>query len=433
MKKHLMIYWLSGILIIFILIGISYSSQPQRILQIGIFAGSNWNVPTGSSYERIENAIALFNEKYPDVKVEFQSGIRTDMYEEWISREIIKDQLPDVFFLPSQMFSTLAKNGTLENLTAYSKNDSSFSLNQYYDNSLKEGMLENELYALPYESVPTLMFVNKTLLNQEGIEIPKNNWTWDDFYSICQKVSKDTDGDGVQDQFCYYDYTWEDALYSTGSAFYDESNNQANLSSSKVLETVAFMRKLNTLNSEKVTSVMFDKGQVAFQPMNYSDYRTYMPYPWRVKKYSTFEWDCITMPASATGGNISQIDTLMLGLSSRSDNKAMAWEFMKLLSSDDVIQSELAKDSQAVSVIKSVMTSQDVIDALKEDNPGSSSFEMTILNDVMEQGIAIRRTEQYNQIVQIAEAQINELMNNDADIENGLAKLQRQIDTYLRK
>ena len=28
---------------------------------------------------------------------------------------------------------------------------------------------------------------------------------------------------------------------------------------------------------------------------------------------------------------------------------------------------------------------------------------------------------------------INELMNNDADIENGLASMQRQIDTYLRK
>ena len=79
------------------------------------------------------------------------------------------------------------------------------------------------------------------------------------------------------------------------------------------------------------------------------------------------------------------------------------------------------------------MQSPEVIDALKADNPGSSSFEMTILNDVMEQGIAIRRTDQYNQIIQIANSQIHELMNNDADIENGLASMQRQIDTYLRK
>ena len=40
-----------------------------------------------------------------------------------------------------------------------------------------------------------------------------------------------------------------------------------------------------------VTSAMFDEGQVAFEPMDYSDYRTYMPYPWRVKKFSGFDWE----------------------------------------------------------------------------------------------------------------------------------------------
>ena len=305
----------------------------QQKLTIGIFAGSNWNVPSSASDERIENAIAAFNEIYPDVKVEFQSGIRPELYEEWLSRQIINDQLPDVFFVPSQMFSMLANNGSLADLTYLSIHDDQFHQEEYYANSLKEGMKDNKLYALPYESVPTLMFVNKTLLDKEGISMPDSDWTWDDFYSICNQISKDTNGDGIQDQFCYYDYTWEDALYSTGTAFYDEVNNQVDLNNETTAETVAFMRRLNALNTEKVTAEMFDKGQVAFQPMNYSDYRTYMPYPWRVKKYSTFEWDCLTMPAGANGGNISQIDTLMLGLSSRSKNQAMAWEFMKLLSS----------------------------------------------------------------------------------------------------
>ncbi len=53
----------------------------QQKLTIGIFAGSNWNVPSSASDDRIENAIAAFNEIYPDVKVEFQSGIRPELYE----------------------------------------------------------------------------------------------------------------------------------------------------------------------------------------------------------------------------------------------------------------------------------------------------------------------------------------------------------------
>ena len=33
--------------------------------------------------------------------------------------------------------------------------------------------------------------------------------------------------------------------------------------------------------------------------MQFSQYRTYKPYPYRVSKYSTFEWDVIEMPQSS--------------------------------------------------------------------------------------------------------------------------------------
>lgn len=77
-------------------------------------------------------------------------------------------------------------------------------------------------YALPYECVPTLMFVNKTLLEAEGIPVPENDWTWEDFYSICAQVTRDTDGSGTIDQFGSYGYTWLDALAANGAALFDE-------------------------------------------------------------------------------------------------------------------------------------------------------------------------------------------------------------------
>ena len=51
------------------------------------------------------------------------------------------------------------------------------------------------------------MFVNKTLLEENGIEIPNVNWTWDDFYAICEKLTVDTDDDGEIDQFGEYEWT----------------------------------------------------------------------------------------------------------------------------------------------------------------------------------------------------------------------------------
>ena len=112
------------------------------------------------------------------------------------------------------------------------------------------------------------------------------------------------------------------------------------------------------------------------------------------------------MPKGSSGDNISQIDTLMVGMSSRSRNKELAWEFMTFLSADERVQSNLVKNSQGVSVSKSVMTSPEIMEYLKEDNPGENGFEMFAVADVMEKGIAVRKTEEYNQILQIADAGI---------------------------
>lgn len=418
---------------VLVFVGIRWKAQSSITLRIAVFSGSNWNVPTGDSYSILDQAIEAFEKEHPNVTIVYQSGIRPEEYEEYIAQQLLEDHVSDVMFLPSNMFSTLANNGTLQTLNTFMKQDASFDVQAYYEKSLMEGCLEDTYYALPYESVPNLMFVNKTLLEKEQLTLPSSDWTWEDFYELCKAVTKDSNGDGVVDQFGYYGYSWEDALYSNGTRLYDEEANRVTLDDDRIVEATAFMRKLTGLHSEKVTSELFDKGQVAFCPMNYSEYRTYMPYPWRVKKYTNFEWDCITMPKGPNGENTSSIDTLMLAMSSNSKHQDEAWEFMKALSYQEAYQTTLATSSQGVSVLKQVMKSQDVIDALKEDNPGNSTFELHVLDDVMNDGIAIRKTESYKQIMQTAQAQINELLENDRDIEQALIVLQRELNTMLQK
>lgn len=407
------------------------SKQPIQ-LRIGVMAGSYWDVPESDSYSMLENVIREFEAEHPNVEVVYQSGIRPEEYEEYIAKQILMDQIPDVMFITSDMFSTLSKNHTLQKLNRFIEQDQ-LNTDAYYAASFDEGKNQQNVYALPYESVPRLMFVNKSLLEKENIDMPSNDWTWKDFYEICKKVTKDSNHDGQIDQFGYYGYTWEDAVYSNGAHIYEEKENQVSLGKEAVIEASAFMRELVLLHDKKVTSEMFDKGMVVFCPMNYSNYRTYMPYPWRVKKYSTFEWDCITMPKGPSGGNTSQIDTLMIAMSSRSKHQDLAWEFMKKLSYDQTYQSELVKSSQGVSVLKEVMQSSDVMDVLKLDNPGKSTFEMHVLHEIMENGVAIRNTERYKQIMQAAQSRLDALMQNDEDLENALIRLERQLNSMLQK
>ena len=423
-----------AILLVFCLAGMFYYTQKPTVLTIGVFAGSNWNVPSPKSGKIIDDVIKRFEKTHPNVQVKYVSGILKDDYSSWISKEALDGKLPDVFMVLSDDLSTYAKVGMLEPLDTYMQTDANFDQSRYFSTTLNSGNIYNHQYALPYESSPTLMFVNKTLLEENGIATPSVNWTWDDFYSICEKLTVDTDGDGEIDQFGEYGYTWQNALSSNGQALFDEKTMKSTLSNDDVYSAIDFVRKLNRLNrNQNVTSEMFDKGKVAFCPMMFSEYRTYKPYPWSVKKYSNFEWDCLPMPAGPDGYNVSRMDSLLCGISKMSSNKKMAWEFLKLLCYDETTQESLFKYSQGVSVLKNVSTSNNVTKYIQEDAPMDASYNLDFFDDMMERAITVKKIDGYDQLYSMADSEIRRLIDTNEDIESTLQKLNDELNIFLEK
>ena len=79
------------------------------------------------------------------------------------------------------------------------------------------------------------------------------------------------------------------------------------------------------------------------------------------------------------------------------------------------------------------MTSPEVIEALNKDNPGDSTFDLSVLNEIMNNGIPVKYSEEYNQVMQLVDAKVDELINNDDDIKNAMVRLQLQINAMLQK
>lgn len=404
----------------------------SKTLKIGVITGSNWGVPSPDALKIIDNAIERFEKENPNVNVEYVSGIRKEDYSEWISQQALSGDMCDVFMVISNDLATFSDVGILENLSSYIESDPSFDESVYFSSSYQSGQVNNVQYALPYESVPTLMYVNRTLLESEGIKVLDQNWTWEDFYEICEKMTKDTDGDGVLDQFGQYGYTWENAIYSNGAKIFNEEGTESLLQEDKVFDAIEFMRKLERLNKgQKVTSEMFDRGQVVFCPMSFSEYRAYKPYPWSVKKYSSFEWDCIPMPAGPSGSNVSQLDTLLVGMSRSSRNKDMAWKFLKELSFNVETQKDIFRYSQGVSVLNTITNTDMIIDSLQDETPGGSNYDLGFFNSMMENAIPIKEFNGYEQAMAIIDGEVNLLCINDEDIDTAISRIQDQVNTYL--
>lgn len=420
-----------GALLVLSSISRSFSGE-NRVITVGAFSDSYWEVPNGYSYQILEDAIALFEEQNPGIKVEYVSGILKEDYPEWLSEQLILGKAPDVFLVPGEYFNDLAEIGALKNLSELIEADTGFEEEAFYSSAFAYGMYDEGQYALPYECAPKLMFVNKTILNNEGLEIPKEDWTWDDFYEICRTVTKDTDGNGTLDQFGAVGYTWEEAFDSNGVKLFDRQGTECYFADERVEEAIVFMEKMQKLyEGYNVTSKDFDMGRVAFMPMLFSEYRAYKPYPLSIKKYSGFEWECIPMPAGKSGSNIAGLDTLMVAMNENTVNQEYAWEFMKLLTCDEGIQSEIFDYSEGVSVLKKVTESDQTLQLLIESSGEKSGFNLNVLSNAVENAVVISRFRNYDEAVAHVDKAVGDIIEGSSNISMEQIIWNRRLNNFL--
>ena len=423
-----------GLFILAVCIAMAIIYQPEKItIKLGVFSGSNWDVPSGESNQIVDNAIKIFEEIHPNVKVKYESGILKEDYSSWLADKILTGDTPDVYIILEEDFSLLSSIGALKNLNSYILKDKNFDEQEYYKSVLEAGTYNGYQYALPYECDPTLMFVNKTLLQKEGIEIPNNDWTLDDFYEICQKVTRDSNNDGIIDQYGCYDYDWLDSIYSHGILIFNDQGTKCDLSQDSVKESITFVQKINNLNQGHiVSSDEFDKGQVAFSPMPLSQYRTYQPYPWKIKKYSRFEWDCVKMPTHAKNVENSEVSTLLMGISSRSKHDSLAWDLLKTLTYNQQSQAKLVEYSQGLSPLKTVVESQATINLLKEES-GDRQVSLNLLNEGMENTTSHGKFKKYESALDLINTRVDQIILNNDDLDTSLTKLQKELNQYLKE
>lgn len=430
--------FLLGLLLAYLFVfGSLYEMEPKTtILRVGLFAGSSWGVPQGDSYAYIDEVIQSFEAAHPHVKVVYQSGIRKQDYSEWLSGRALAGELPDVFLLPPDDFDLYTNRGALAPLDALAKDDPDLDLDDFYPAPLAYGRSggTGALYALPVECVPRLMFVNRTLLAREGIPLPPDDWTWDDFLAICREVTRDTDGDGRLDQFGAYGYTWQDAVVTSGQRLFRADGKASYFADPLIESAIRFTLALQqTLQGQTVQERDFDLGRVAFRPFNFAAYRTYQPYPWRIKKVTNFEWDCIRLPRGPEGKNTSPIETLLMGISAQTPERQLAWEFLKAVCYEKESQEQLLHLSAALPVRRGIIE-----DAAPAALFGSAADERSgrspqAVSRVMEEGPLPDRFPHYSEAILIADREIQKLLQGSLQETNAMNRLQKEVNDLLLK
>ncbi len=406
-------------------------NSKETVLTLGVFSDSYWGVQSGYANKIIDDAISRFEAEHPGVKVQYESGIMKTDYSEWLSEQMMKDTEPDVFFVPEGDFSTFAQINALKNLNDLIKEDDSFEPEAFYKTAYEYGRFGGKQYALPFECAPNMMFVNKTILDGEKIDLPAEDWTWEDFYRICRVVTRDTDGTGIIDQFGTVNYSWIDAFDANGVELFDRTGKSCDFTVREIGDAIAFLEKLGALGSgNSLSERNFSQGNVVFQPMLFSEYRAYKSQEMSFKKYSGFEWDCVTMPAGPSGDNYSRLDTLSIAMSENTTQKEMAWEFMKLLTTDPQIQSEIFEYSAGISVLPEVTRSEETRRRITQST--GTEFNLDILESAMEKSVTRTRFRGFDNAQEEVGLAVRSILESNSNIQMEQIIWNRTINNYLK-
>ncbi len=391
------------------------------VIELGMFAGSNWNVANGNSYHTVDKAISIFEAAHPGVKVHYYSGIRKSDYDEWLSEQILSGKTPDVFLIPENRFVMLVKNGILMNLTPVIEMDGVVKHWEYFSPSWNAGEFQGKQYALPYQTNYMLMAVNTTLLKEQGLEMPAMDWTWNDFYDLSTKMGM-------------YGYTWQDAVYSNGVQLFDEFGTKSFFSDPRTIEAVRFMQRLKEHSgNRRFTAADFDGGKVAFMPMSYAQFCTYVSYPYKVYKDFSYEWGCLPMPAGISGGNVSEVKTLMLGINSKTRNLRLSYDLLKTLVHDLSVQADVCDMKQGISPLRIACASQSYLNERDPYEKNSREYIQKISAEILNRGVAVPKFPMYAQAMASADSEILRIIEEHQNTDTALRLLQQNVQDMLAR
>lgn len=149
-------------------------------------------VATWAAEEEAKEFDALLNElnKEQDDYELKQMIIPKDYYVK-IQTMTAGNQAPDIYWLSQEFIPAYAKNGAVLDITETMKKQEQIDMSDYLDGAINTAKYDDKLYGLPWIGQPYVVYYNKTMFEKANVAEPTKEWTWDEFHSTAQKLTKD--------------------------------------------------------------------------------------------------------------------------------------------------------------------------------------------------------------------------------------------------
>jgi multiple sugar transport system substrate-binding protein len=296
--------------------------------------------PNGTFWPTITNdVIKAYTKLHPNVHFQIQT-VDATTYPTKMEIQAAAGTLGDVVVTADAYNLPFAVHGVTLNMQPYVDKDPGYNINDIYQNFLDLGRVKGStgLYMIPFSADAIVTYYNKAMFTAAGVPFPQANWTYAQFLSAAQKLTK-TDSSGKITQWGLdlgYTFSWPvnipwmlgfggsllsaDGTHTTFSA-------PGSIAGWQALQDLFFKYKVAVpVTEEQQENFLTGKAAMAFGVhANVSGYQAAIG--------NKFTWDVQEMPSFPSGKHVDGMGTAGYAISANSKQRAAAWDFVSFVGS----------------------------------------------------------------------------------------------------
>ncbi len=298
-----------------------------------------WGNPEQMALE--EQLCQEFGRENPDVEVKF-FRVPGSAY---LNKAIVmfaSRTAPDVVRIDHYNFPDLVRKNYFLDLTTLAKKDDGFRETDFFPTTIAEAKYKGGLYGLNVMFGGEIMYYNKTLIKQAGLEDPyelskRGEWTYDRFLKHAISLTK-RQGNRVATFGCAVPTFPMNVptIWAFGGEILSPDMKKSMLDQPGSIEAFQFLADLRWKHQCAPTP-----AQAAQSAYSFESGKLGMEFGWMGsaprynKTIKTFDWDICPIP-TGPNGNVSMIKGNQLVIYRESKDPEAAWRFIRYLTSAKV-------------------------------------------------------------------------------------------------
>ncbi len=374
----------------------------------------------------VDEVVNDFNNSQDLITVEAEYiGSYSEVNEALVSANAAGAGLPALVVANTDYVAQYGASGLYENLDPYIA-ATGYDVSDFSTGLLVSAQYDGKQVSLPFLHSTQVIYYNKTLADENGIEIPEQ-WDYDAFRKFAEDGAKACGGYGTV--FGGWDQWYFETLYLNEGVKIITDDNTCDLDSETAVNVTNYIKSMCDDGIAYLaygTDASANMRQAFYDQKTFSVMHTSSLYDNYVDKCPDFEVGMLWYPSASNGDHYSEVGGCVVGIPSKNDQatKNAAWQFLQYLCGKEV-NMKWAEGTGYLPTRNSVLTTDEGVKFLEQKPAFQAIFDnLNLINPRIQ-------SDAWSELATTWKDYMNRMINEDADVESSSADMVVEINEIL--